>query len=188
MSEPFQNADYIRQLPDIGAKLYEALADIASKQGVLAQQVNGNISGPPAAPPPVNGLQVKAQNGHFSVAIQDGNEIYRGIQYHVEYADNPQFTNPQPWHLGPNRNDTRFLGNGTFYFRAFSSYGISASNGKQAAYYGPQISPNPVTGGGMIGIPRFLASQGTGTGDPGQGLSGPGPIPFRSKTGIPPIR
>src|SRR6185369_9493 len=43
-------------------------------------------------------------------------------------------------------------------------------------------------GGGAIGGPDFLPSEGSGTGTPGQGISGPGPVPFRSDTGEPPIR
>jgi hypothetical protein len=180
----FKHADWVRN--NFDPRLFEAFNDIAQKTQAIAQQVNGSSTGLPTPPPAPNALTVNAQNGHFSVAIQDQNDIYRGIHYHVEYADNPHFTNPQPWHLGPNRNETRFLGNGTFHFRAASSYGISPPSAW--VYHGSAAAPTPVSGGGLIGVPAFLPSQGTGTGQPGVGLSGPGLVPFRSSTGKAPIR
>ena len=178
-----RNLDYIRNQDP---RLYEALQDIVQQHATLAQQVNGNPTGNPVAPPAPGGVTVQAQNGHFQVSIQDGGEIYRGIQYHVEHADNPHFTNSHTEHLGATRNANLFLGNATRYFRAYSSYGSSPASAP--VYHGSPVQPIAVAGGGSVGPPAFLPSQGSGTGTPGQGLSGPGPVPFRSVTGAPPIR
>ena len=74
----------------------------------------------------------------------------------------------------------------TRYFRAYSAYASSAAG--PPVYFGGVGAPLPVAGGGPVGGPAFLPSQGSGTGAPGEGLSGPGPVPFRSTTGAPPVR
>jgi hypothetical protein len=186
-----KNLDYIRGLksadfPDLGAKLYEALKSIGDQASNTQSQTNANPSGQPTAPPAINGLKVTGQNGHFNLAITDNNPIYRGIQYYAEHDTSPNFTNPQVIHLGDARNHNVFLGNQTLYWRAYSSY--SSSPPSAPAYHGSGAAPTPVAGGGTIGGPAFQASQGSGTGSPGQGLAGPGIAPFRSKTGTPPVR
>lgn len=190
MAVQIRNLDFIRQLssedlPGFGAKLYEALSDIAQQSDNHAQQTNANLQGAPLPPPAINNIAVSAQNGHFSVQIQDNGEIYRGVQYYVEHSDSPNFTNPQVIHLGDSRNHTVFLGDVTRYFRAYSSYASSPPSAP--AYLGGSV-PTPVTGGGPVGGPDFQESQGSGTGPAGAGLQGPGVAPFRSLTGAPPIR
>lgn len=185
------NLAYLRtvsspQFPDLGSKLFEALQAIAQQASNVEQQVNGNPAGLPQAPPSPNGVKVSGQNGHFSVAITDTNQIYRGIQYFIAHADNPNFTNPVIVPLGASRNAHLFLGNVSRYFMAYSSYGSSSPS--EPVFHGGEGRPSVVNGGGSIGGPAFLPSQGSGTGDPGVGLSGPGPVPFRSVTGIPPVR
>jgi len=186
-----RNLAYIRALklpdqPDFGAKLYEALSDLNSQHQTVAQQVNGNSSGQPVAPPPISKLTVTAASGHFSAEIQDQGPVYRGIGYFIEHADNPHFVNPQVVDLGAARNWTGFLGDATRYFRAYSSYGSSPAG--VPAYHGSKSQPLPVSGGGAVPGAIFGTSQGSGTGQPGQGLVGPGQIPFRSPTGKPPSR
>lgn len=186
-----KNIDYISKLaskefPELGPKLAEALKSIAQQTANVAQQLNGNGSGSPQPPPPVNGLKVTGKNGHFNIAIQDGNKIFRDIHYYVEHSDNPHFTNPSVIHLGHSRNHSIFLGNVTRYWRAYSAYASSSTS--SPAYHGSPTSPVGVVGGGTIGGPEFLPSEGSGTGAPGVGLSGPGPVPFRSPNGAAPIR
>jgi hypothetical protein len=186
-----KNLAYIRSLsskefPDLGPKLAEALQGLAQQGANLTQQLNGNGTGNPQPPPAVNGLKVTGQNGHFNIAIQDGGKIFRDVHYYVEHADNPHFTNPSVIHLGHSRNHSIFLGNVTRYWRAYSAYASSATS--QPAYHGSPTNPMGVAGGGTIGGPEFLPSEGSGTGAAGVGLSGPGPVPFRSTTGAPPIR
>lgn len=181
-----RNLDWLRSLPNIGAKLYETVSDLITQHSNITQQVNGSSSSQPLSPPSIGGLDVKAANGHFSIAIMDGSPIYRGINYFVEHADNPQFTNAHVIDIGASRNHTVFLGNTTRYFRAYSSYGTSPPN--TPAYFGSQVAPTAVTGGGVVGGPSFTASQGSGTGQAGAGLQGPGIAPYRSANGVPPVR
>lgn len=187
-----RNLDWMRALPEgatiqeLGSRLYEALSDVQTQQNNIAQQTNSNITGPPAPPPAIDGVTVTGQNGFFHIQIQHYSNFFRGIQYHVEYADNPAFRNPYPLALGPSRSHTQFLGNGSYYFRAFAAYGSSPAG--PAAYHGGVHGPQPVSGGGSVGKPALLPSQGSGTDQPGQGLAGPGSIPFRTNTGAPPVR
>jgi len=185
------NLDFIRNLTpeniaELGPKLAEALQGIQKAVNNGEMQANSNVNGPPQAPPAINALRVTGKNGHFNVAIEDGNEIYRGVDYFVEHADNPNFTNPTVVPMGASRNGNLFLGNTQRYFRAYSAYQSSAPG--PAAYHGDAATPLAVEGGGDIGPSDFLPSQGSGTGAPGVGLSGPGPVPFRSTNGVPPVR
>ena len=178
-----RNLDYIRSLDP---KLYEAFLDVQTHADAIAQQTNGNKTGNPLPPPSIAGVNVTGTNGHFNIAIQDNGDIYRDVHYYVEHADNPHFTDPTTIHLGHTRNHSIFLGNVTRYFRAYSAY--ASSEAGAPAYHGSSTAPQPVRGGGPVGGPAFLPSEGSGTGPAGQGLSGPGPTPFRSKSGLPPIR
>lgn len=185
------NLDYIRGLrseefPDLGAKLYEALNSIAQQSAQVQSQTNTNPKGQPTPPPPISGFNVTGQNGHFNLRITDNNPIYRGIQYYAEYDTQSHFPNPQVIHLGDTRNHNVFLGNGKYYWRAYSSYASSAPSAP--VYHGSSAKPTGVVGGGTVGSPNIQSSQGSGTSSPGQGLEGPGIIPFRSSNGIPPTR
>ena len=179
-----KNGDWIRANMD--PRVYEALHDLEQRHNTLLQQVNGNSTGQPQPPPAINSLKVTANDGHFSAAITDNGGIYRGVQYYLEHADNPQFTNPHVIHLGDTRNWTGFLGNTTRYFRAYSSYSSSAPSAP--VYHGPSEDPQAVVGGGTIPGAAFLPAEGSGTGPAAVGLEGPGQIPFRSSDGVPPVR
>lgn len=171
---------------DLGSRLYESLSDLDGQHKTLASQVNGNSIGQPIAPPPINGLMVTGQNGHFQIGITDTAPIYRGINYFVEHADNPHFVQPHIIDMGQSRNHSVFLGNVTRYWRAYSSYASSPRSAP--SYFGPRAKPTAVQGGGAVGGPDFLAAQGSGTGAAGEGLQGPGIKPFRSATGAAPVR
>ncbi len=167
-------------------KLYEALRDIIQQHTTLAQQVNGNGLGNPNPPPSVSSVNVSGRDGFMHVAISDQNPIYRGVRYFAEHADNPHFTNPQIVPMGDSRNVNIPIGNQTRYVRVYSSY--ISSPPSSAVYHGSQTQPLPVQGGGPGPGPDFLPSEGSGTGVPSQGLTGPGITPFRSTDGIPPTR
>ena len=189
---PFPNLNFFRSLPEgitlqsLGARLYETFSSVDQQQDTVAQQTNANRTGQPLPPPAIDGLTVTGQNGHFHLQIQHNADFYRDIKYHAEFADNSSFQNPRAIDMGSSREHSMFLGNGTYYWRAFAAYASSAAG--PPAYHGGAHSPQPVSGGGSIGGPAFLPPQGSGTGVPGEGLSGPGPVPFRSSTGAPPIR
>lgn len=181
-----KNLAWIRTIPGYGNRLYEALKSIQNQASTVEQQLNANPMGQPQAPPNIQGLNVQGQNGHFSLAITDNSEMYRGIRYYAEHDTDPQFSNPMPIELGAPRNHSVFLGAGTRYWRAYSAY----PNGQRSAavYFGSAAQPKGVDGGGAIGPPAALQSQGSGTGPAGVGLSGPGPVQYRSTSGRPPVR
>ncbi len=185
----FKNAQYIRNLkpgePLDGARIYEALADLAQRTETVAQQVNGNTRGQPNSPPSVAGVSVSGQDGFLHVAIHDPNPIYRGIRYYIEHADNPHFQNAIPVALHDARNATIAVGNQSRYIRVASAYSSSAPS--SWVYHGG-AQPVAVSGGGSGPGPLFLPSQGSGTGAAGVGLQGPGIAPFRSANGSPPKR
>lgn len=188
-----KNIEYFRSLtdlskaPEFGMKLAEALQSIANAHNTVEQQTNSNSTGEPPAPPSISGLSVTASNGHFQVAINhQGSEFYRDVHYFVEHSASPNFTDSHTVPLGPSRNANLFLGNTTRYFRAYASYGSSGPGA--AVYHGGKAQPQPVSGGGTIPGPSFAPSAGSGTGAPGVGHQGPGTIPFRTKTGKPPVR
>ena len=173
----------LRQIPEYGQYLYEALAAVQQQSANIEQQANGNASGQPAAPPPLDSLSVTGKDGHFSIALQHNAAFSRGVRYYVEHDTSPAFTNPQVINLGDSRNHNVFLGNGPRYWRAYAAYNASAPS--RPTYFGSAVQPAPVEGGGSIGPPAVQRSQGSGTGAAGQGLSGPGPVPMRSPlTGI----
>lgn len=182
-TKTIRNLDYIRAQDP---RLYEAFADLIQQHENLAQQVNGNSTGQPLPPPSIDGVTVTGQNGQFHIQIQHRSPIYRGIQYYAEFADNSGFSNPHTIHMGDSRENTQFLGNGTYYWRAYSAYASSPPSAP--AYHGGAARPQPVSGGGSVGGPALLPPQGSGTGIAGEGLSGPGPVAFRSSTGKPPKR
>jgi hypothetical protein len=189
MSMTARNLDWLRSVkvegvPGFGARLHECVTDIINGVQNIEQQTNTNASGTPAAPPPIDSVTVTPTSVGHHVSIQHGAEFYRGAHYHVEYADNPAFTNPFPAYSGPAREIDLATGNKTLYVRAFPSYNNTGN--AEPAYHGGAI-PLPVTGG-TAGNHLVNTSQGSGTGQPGQGLQGFGQAPFRSVTGAPPTR
>lgn len=170
---------------DFGTRLHETLTAIVNGTNNTEQQANLNPVGQPTAPPQINNLKVLSNGqGLFSVQITDNNKIYRGVRYYFEHDTDPQFGNPHPVALSDSRTHHIFLGNGTFHFRAYSAY-ISGTP-SSPVYFGTSTNPTPVVGGGSIGAPAAIASQGSGTGAAGTGLSGPGKIAFRGD--VPPQR
>ena len=173
--------------PEAGARLAEMIETMAQGVNNMAQQTNSNPTGTPEPPPPINSLNVTAENGQFDLSINhEGAEFYRGVHYFAEHADNPNFVNPQIVHMGTSRNARLFLGNAERYVRAYAQYPGSAPG--KMAYFGSEAQPFRVRGGGSVPSATFGRSQGSGTGQQGQGHSGFGPEPFRSNTGKPPIR
>jgi hypothetical protein len=121
------------------------------------------------------------------VAINDQGPLYRGVKYWVAHADNPNFTNAIHTQASGTelRNHTEFIGNQTRYVQVYKSY---AASGPTTPVIHGGATPIAVQGGGSNPGPLWLPSEGTGTGTAGQHPSGPGPVPFRSATGKPPVR
>lgn len=177
----------IADAPDLGPRLYEFLNRMCGGVNNVEQQTNSNVNGPPEAPPPPDAVTASGQDGRIQIAIShQAAEFYRGNHYFVEHADNPNFANPQVVNLGPSRNGSIYVGNQPRYIRTYNQYPGSAPS--TPVYLGSAAQPRAVSGGGGGPAIRFLPSQGSGTGKPGQGMSGFGNVAFRSSNGKPPIR
>ncbi len=170
--------------PDLGAKLAEMMLSIQQAHNNIEAQVNGNSTGGPPPPPKVDAVNVTGQNGFLHVAIQHDADFYRGVKYYAEHADNPQFTNPHPVYMGDVRNISIPVGAGPRFVRAYAAY--SSSHPGEPVYHGSMAQPIAVDPGGSG--PALLPPQGSGTGQPGVGLQGPGTEPFRPVAGAPPTR
>lgn len=193
MTLKIRNLDYLRATDPAtagstyGARLYEAMQDLNSAVSNHIQQTNGNATGEPQPPPAPMGIQVTARDGYIHVALNDQGPLYRGVQYWVAHADNPNFKDAVHTQASGTelRNHTEFIGNQTRYVKAYKSYPWSGPT--DPVIHGGAI-PVAVQGGGNSPGPLWLPSQGTGTSFAEQPPSGPGPVPFRSATGVPPIR
>lgn len=152
------NIEHIRR---IDQRLYESLFQTHQAILSLAQQAGIGASGNIQAPE-LQSIAVTAANGTFSISVVDKSATHLGINYFVEYADNPQFDNAHTLFMGPSRNENGlFLGSGTFYFRAFSQYPNSLQSNR--IVYGG-ATPTAVAGGGAIAGPTLPPSQGSGAG------------------------
>lgn len=171
-----------KEIPNLGTLLYQTLRAMQTQAANVAQQTNSNPAGEPAAPPPLGGLTVTSTSAGVHLSLNHPGDFYRGVEYHAEYADNAHFTNPFPVYLGPAREHDAAVGTKTLFWRAFAQYPTGTPG---APVYHGGSQPLSVTGGTESALGT---SQGSGTGAPGQGLSGHGPIPFRSATGAPPVR
>lgn len=149
----------------VGEAFDDAITGINSLSAQLGTDPNG------ADITPANVAQVEAQhlgNGLVDVAITDNSSLSRAINYYVEYDTSPNFTgNPRGVAIGPLRNGSIFLPNGTYYIRAYSQYPAGGPPSK------PVMFSKPVLVSGSAAMP-LLASQGSGTGKPGQAGQGAG--------------
>ena len=167
-----------------GARLFETFSDHIQATRAIESQTNANGGGNPLPPPAPDGLSVAAQNGVFHVSVQhNAAALYRGVNYHLEYSEDPGFSIAFPVDLGSAREHRGYYGNMALHWRAAASYGISPPS--NWVYFGGAI-PQAVQGGGVSGPALPATSQGSGTGARAQGLQGPGQAAFRGSA--PPVR
>lgn len=182
-----RNLAWLRSLqipgvPEFGSRMNELISDLVANDQQLAQQTNSSLDAIPGPPPPLQKVVATPTETGMHVSITHQGDYYRGNFYHVEYADNPHFTNPFPAYSGPAREIDIPTGSKTLYVRAFGSY---ANSGNTSTVFHGGSTPQPVTGGTASPLGT---SQGSGTGKPGQGISGFGPTPFTSGNGKAPVR
>lgn len=169
------NLPYIRSIPVFGSRLVETLSALKKQIGNVGQQTNALPTGESTPPPPqIHALSVVASGGVAHVQITDENAIYRGINYHVRYATDINFTHPITVPMGPSRDIRIPVGSQPLFYQAFSDYPTSAPSAP--VFHGGAI-PVPVAAIGTEQPPIPLG-QGSGTGYPSQ-LSGHGPVPYR---------
>lgn len=143
--------------------LAEALDDILARLNTVALQTNANPEGPAPTPPKIGSVVVTASNGMFHAQITDNSPVTRGIEYHLEASTTPGFNQPILVASGPSRDKPGIaLGNGKFYFRAFSQYQTGEPN--EPVYHGGSAAaPAVVAGGGSLAGPAVVGSKGSGT-------------------------
>jgi hypothetical protein len=181
---------FIRQIPDIGNWLGDALERIVKGVNITGSHIGVDPTGtlpPPPAPQQVN---VKTNGaGLVHVTIDDHNEIAKNLHYFVEYANEPSFLQPQVEHLGVSRQMRPTTlpamdDNGNpqkWYFRAFSAYPGSKQPSARVNHGG--TVPTAIDPGGTHQM-TLLPSTGSGTAqNSGQeGGSGFGKIQIRPAT------
>lgn len=168
--------------PQLAAKMYEAMDDFRTAITNHLMQTNGNPTGQPQAPPALDAIKVTPTTTGHHISLTHSADIYRGIEYHAFYADNPNFTNAFPVYMGPAREADVATGSKHLYFGAFPQYPTGMPG---AIIYHGGVQPIGVQGGTESPLGT---SQGSGTGTAGVAHSGHGPIPFRSSNGAPPVR
>ena len=95
------------KFPEVGMALDDMIDYIQS----VMTQTNSSPQGQSDPPPSPASLKVTAAHGIFDAAITDNNPVNRGINYFLEYSDNPQFSAPTTIDLGQSRNFRGHLGN-----------------------------------------------------------------------------
>src|SRR6516164_386017 len=136
------NLEHIRRMDQ---RLYETLITLKEAFDSLAIKA-GIVALGQIATPTIQSLTVSAANGIFVASITDNSTNHPGINYFIEYADNPNFNNAKTIALGPSRDmEGLALGNVTRYFRAFSQYQSSAPSPR--VNFGG-LTPTAVVGGG----------------------------------------
>jgi hypothetical protein len=150
-------------------RIGEAISDHLIGTNNIAAQLATDPNGKDVVPAKVSGVQAQhLGNGLVDVAITDNSDIARAIDYYVEYDTSPNFTaNPIQRYLGPVRNGSVTLPNGTWYVRALSQYRFGGPPSLPVSF------PQPVVVTGSAALP-LLASQGSGTGLPRQAGVGAG--------------
>lgn len=161
--------------------LMQALDDICSHvQGVMEQTNAAPVGSATIAPPQINKLTVTGSQGIFDAKIDDNNSpIVRGVNYFVDYADNPSFNNKRTVSLGPSRNWRGALGNRRLYFQAYSQHPNTPSS-RPIPHSSDGTTPSVVEGGGLNTGPELQPSSGSGTSQGAQPSDGGfGQQPYR---------
>jgi hypothetical protein len=166
-----RNLSYLQKIntPQLaGYKLAEAFEDLGDSVGNVANQVASSPDGSDITPPKIG--QVQAQHvggGALDIAITDNSKVQRAVEYFVEYAPNPGFSGSRYLHLVSSRNGTVMVPNGRWYVKAYSQYRFGGPPSEA-------ITSGPISVTGSVVTQALLATQGCGTGQPGQTGTGAG--------------
>jgi len=164
-------------------QLGEALEDAQRYINNISSYMALNSDGSPATPPPINKLEMLAEDGIFSAVITDNNPVYRPINYFLEYSTNSGFNNSHVISLGPSRTHRVALGNQNLHWRAYSQY-IMGGPPSAPVLHGNGLQATSVNGGNVSASysgPAIPISTGSGTSTAPHGGVGAGKTPF-SKT------
>ena len=150
------NLEWIRQKDP---RLLETILALSQHVENLSNNSVASTQSDYPAPSNIGAVNVTAADGIHDVKITDNAVIRRGVNYFLEYATEPHFTNPIVVHIGTSRNWRGYLGNLTTYWRAYSQY--PGSKPSAPVYFGGS-TPTQVIGGGSAG-PTLQSSSGSGT-------------------------
>lgn len=178
MPLPYRNRSYFAAT---NPELVEAFDDIASHlEAVMNQTNSAPVGSETVAPPKINKLTMTASQGIFEAKIDDNNsDIVRGVNYFLDYSDNPAFNNKRTIALGPSRNWRGTLGNRKLYFQAYSQHPNTPMS-PPVFHTTTGLHPTMVEGGGSATGPEFQSSSGSGTSQSGNASDGGyGSQPFR---------
>ena len=175
MSTPklsLKNIRYILGIktPEVdGSKFAETFSDVANSITGVTSRLGANPNGPPQNSPMIASFQaVHLGNGLIDLSIIDPGKIQSAISYFVEYDTTSGFAQSRYVHLGPARNGTIVLPNGSYWFKAYSQNILGGSPSS------PIITGPVAVTGSATGV--LLPTQGSGTGQPGQTGTGAGPV------------
>jgi hypothetical protein len=149
-----RNLEYIRGRDP---KLYEAIYDLMQGIRNTSDQTNANPNGTVAAPPQITSIgAVALAPGVHKVQIVDNSPVKRGIIYHFEFSNTPNFQQGTVVlsQSGPSRDHIITLGAGAIHWRGFSQY----PTGDPSA---PVYADAPLDAGGAA---RTAGITGTGSG------------------------
>lgn len=169
MSAALKNLDWVRklQIPGVenaGARFHELFDSIRTNFNTLESQTNSNLQGNPGPPPAIDGFTVSPHPSGVDISIQHNGEFYRGVNYEVDYADNPHFQGARTQHIGQSRNAIIPVGPWNGFYQVRASYPTGQST-TPVIFGGP--TPQMVRGGSVSQV-NFLPSEGAGTTRPGQ--------------------
>ena len=161
----------LRRVPVFGKYFASLLRKIEDAVNSTAKQMGVSPTGSMAAPPPIQGLEVKtSSDGFIHATITDNNAISKNLQYFVEVDTDPNFGRPHVIDLGASRSLLPFKlpakdDNGnpqTFYAQGYSQY-HGGPAGKKVKFGG--TIPSGITPGGTTQM-TLLSSTGSGTASP----------------------
>jgi hypothetical protein len=153
-------------------RLADALDKIVDEIN-LTQRTTG-VAPPGRLPTPstLGGISVTAAGGKFDVQLNDPGVQQPGIVYFVEFDTSPNFSNAHVQGPFITRNIHLWLGNATYYFRAYSAYLGGTVTSPHITFGG--TTPTGVAGGGAVAGPTPQPTRGSGTSPvPGYGFGTP---------------
>lgn len=156
-----------------------------------AQTLGVNPLGVASAPPPLQAINVKANNGDVHVTLTHNSPIGKNIEYFVEAATDDAFSQPHVFHINASRGLFTRLpakddsGNALAWrFRGYAQY--KGGPPSKPTTFGSALAPTQVAVGGTTQLtPLPSTGSGTAKADGTQGGKGLGVVLFRPSTLLP---
>jgi len=164
-----RHIDQLKRMPIFGRYLFRALSGLQDGINNLAVNIAADATKNLPPPPPPQKIDVKTDNkGFVHAVITDHGQIRRGINYFVEYANEPTFLQPHVKSLHASRTMEQIAlpalhDDGVtpqrWYFRTYSQYPHGKASAKILFGGDTATAVNP---GGTQAL-TLLPSTGSGT-------------------------